>query len=128
MVLHLIRKEQAKQTRTGCWEPKRYLINQKWWTQWCDYVNFDSKIQLDNSCDINLLPKRRKKQRGENEEVWLNDDVDGGDESATDLVIDGHNSEAEDGDDHFQNEDPELYEKPPRIVNLDLLDQFVPKG
>ena len=39
------------------WEPKRYLINQKWWSQWCDYVNFDARIALDNSCDINLLPK-----------------------------------------------------------------------
>ena len=79
-------------------------------------------MQLDNSCDINLLPKRRKKQRGDNDEEWLNDD-DVNDEM-TDLVIDGHNSD----EDHFQNEDPELYEKPPRIVNLDLLDQFVPKG
>lgn len=44
---------------TGKWEPKRYLINQKWWSQWCDYVNFDTKISLDNSCDLNLLPKQR---------------------------------------------------------------------
>ena len=40
------------------WEPKRYLINQKWWHQWCDFVNFDTKISLDNSCDVNLLPKQ----------------------------------------------------------------------
>ncbi len=39
------------------WEPKRYLIEQKWWSKWCDYVNFDPKIALDNSFDINLLPK-----------------------------------------------------------------------
>ena len=23
---------------------------------WCDYVNFDAKIAMENSCDINLLP------------------------------------------------------------------------
>lgn len=57
IILRLIRREQNKQTFTGKWEPKRYLINQKWWVQWCDYVNFDAKISLDNSCDINLLPK-----------------------------------------------------------------------
>ena len=39
------------------WEPKRYLIQQRWWTQWCVYVNFDTKQHLDNSYDLNLLPK-----------------------------------------------------------------------
>ena len=51
---------------TGQWEPKRYLINQKWWSQWCDFVNFDAKTQLDNSCDLNLLPKQ-KSQKAESE-------------------------------------------------------------
>lgn len=23
-------------------EEKKYLINAKWWRQWCDYVNFES--------------------------------------------------------------------------------------
>ena len=48
-----------KQSESGMWEPKRNLINQRWWSQWCDYTNFDQKIALENSFDINLLPKQR---------------------------------------------------------------------
>ena len=82
-------QEQRRQTETREWEPKRYLIQAKWWSQWCDYVNFDSKLQLDNSADHNLLPK----------------------------PLDSPHI-------HLQSQESDqsqLYEKPSRIVNQNLL-------
>lgn len=57
IVSHLLQTEQQRQTNLHEWEPKRYLIEQKWWSKWCDYVNFDPQMALDNSFDVNLLPK-----------------------------------------------------------------------
>lgn len=117
VILNLIKKEQNKQMLTGQWEPKRYLINQKWWTQWCDHVNFDSKISLDNSCDINLLPKQKTGDaEAYNSRGWF-DSQSNADEG---LSI----SEACSNEDQSQ----QLYERPPRIINIGLLDPYVPKG
>ena len=111
--------------------PKRYLINQKWWTKWCDYVNFDSKISLDNSYDLNMQPKQKIAAEttthtsnnvqqintdAYNSRGWF-DSQSNGDEG---LSV----SESESNDVSQQ----QLYEKPPRIININLLDQFVPKG
>ena len=85
VILQLIKKEQHRQMVTGQWEPKRYLINQKWWTQWCDFVNFDSKTQLDNSYDINLLPKQKSNTsninntEAFNSRGWFDTQSNGGD-------------------------------------------------
>ena len=57
IVTDLLSTAQKRQTLLHEWEPKRYLIQQKWWSKWCDYVNFDPAIALDNSFDINLMPK-----------------------------------------------------------------------
>ena len=37
IILDILRQE--SQTK----EIRRYLINQRWWTSWCDYVNFEHK-------------------------------------------------------------------------------------
>lgn len=55
--MDLIQKEQDQQTKSGAWEPRRYLIQTKWWSKWCDYVNFDTQMQMENSFDVNLMPK-----------------------------------------------------------------------
>ena len=112
------------------WEPKRYLINQKWWSQWCDYVNFDAKISLDNSCDINLLPKQSlndspetgeqlaKHNRKENQNSHDWDELDTSREGKSIPPADSEDS----------NDVSQLYEKPPRIINIHLLDPFIAKG
>jgi len=112
---------------SGMWEPKRYLINQKWWTQWCDFVNFDSKTSLDNSCDINLLPKKQAKpakydravlQEGEpyNSRGWF--------DSQQSELAEGLSADSA----AFDEVTPQLYERPARICNVDLLERHVPKG
>ena len=129
IIADLIAKEQLKQQQSQQWEPKRYLINQKWWSQWCDYVNFDTKIALDNSCDINLLPKQSEPNSPSSKQDQHN--------SAKRLISHDWNEldtskeakhfaddESEDSNDVSQ----QLYEKPPRIVNIHLLDPFIAKG
>ena len=117
VILRLIRHEQNKQMFSGQWEPKRYLINQKWWSQWCDYVNFDSKIALDNSCDVNLLPKQKSEavDGAYNSRGWFDS------QNSHSIVSQTESNNAEDVA-------QQLYERPPRITNIVLLDQFVPKG
>ena len=106
----------------GEWEPKRYLINQKWWTQWCDFVNFDSKISLDNSYDLNLLPKQKT--------ATTQQVTEGGYNSRGWFDSQSNNDDGLSISDNESNEDfsQQLYEKPPRITNINLLDPFVPKG
>ena len=132
VVLRLIRQEQNRQMTNRQWEPKRYLINQRWWTQWCDFVNFDSKLQLDNSCDVNLLPKQKSQldSRGkagyhsqdllDSQTSEFNDGISA--DSDPDSNLDRAHGSAEDGS-HLQ-----LYERPQRICNADLLDPNVAKG
>ena len=58
IVLDLLAKDQSNQANEA--EPKRYLINQKWWSQWCDFANFDARVALENSFDIKLAGKPKK--------------------------------------------------------------------
>ena len=80
-----------------------------------------------NSCDINLLPKQKTKtavvaQQAADTEVGYNSrgwfDSQSNNEEDGLLVSEGSNED-------FSQQ---LYEKPPRILNMNLLDQFVPKG
>ena len=92
-------------------------------------MNFDTKIALDNSCDINLLPKQSEPNSPSSKQDQHN--------SAKRLISHDWNEldtskeakhfaddESEDSNDVSQ----QLYEKPPRIVNIHLLDPFIAKG
>ncbi len=42
-------------------EEKKYLINAKWWRQWCDYVNFESATpRNDLDTKFKDLDEKRK--------------------------------------------------------------------
>jgi len=51
IILDILRRESLNKGK----EIKRYLINQRWWTSWCDYVNFEHKNAMQKSFDINLI-------------------------------------------------------------------------
>ena len=89
---------QSNNTRTG---ESFFIVDFKWWTRWCHYVDFVSlpKHILDSL--IYTIPKKDEKNRGTKMDIDGNDDSPSDDDDDIDNDNDDSSSSEEESDDDF---------------------------